>query len=105
MVQIAFGIYNYKQIISKVNINMRERYKNILKIIFYEKLAKENESKKLTQAKMSEIFVMSERNYFELANGNTGCSALTLALFLIYICSDPVQFLSELKQAFENTSD
>lgn len=84
---------------------MRERYKNILKVFFYEKLAKENESKKLTQAKMSEIFVMSERNYFELANGNTGCSALTLALFLIYICSDPVQFLSELKQSFENTSD
>lgn len=30
---------------------------------------------------------------------------MTLALFLIYICADPLAFLEELRNAFENGSN
>jgi hypothetical protein len=50
---------------------------------------------------MSERLAMACRTYIELDHGKTGCSAVTLALFLIYVCNDPIAFLEELRNAFE----
>ena len=53
---------------------------------------------------MAECLMMDERSYIELDHGKSCCSALTLALFLIYCCEDPLIFLHELRSIFENES-
>ena len=35
-----------------------------------------------------------------LDHGKTCCSAVTLALFLVYVCEDSQEFLEELRHAF-----
>ena len=80
---------------------MRKHYNNILKKFFWLKLIKSRAKMHLTQAQMSRKLIMEERSYIELDHGNACCSALTLALFLIYCCEDPMQFLAELKVEFE----
>lgn len=44
---------------------------------------------------------MEDRSYIDLDHGKSCCSALTLALFLIYLCEDPMLFLNKLRKAFE----
>ena len=60
---------------------------------------------KITQEEMAQKLMMGCRTYVDLDHGKSGCSALTLALFLIYVCSDPICFLKELKDAFENSEE
>lgn len=49
----------------------------------------------ITQEEMADRLVMASRTYVDLDHGKTGCSALTLVLFLIYICADPLIFLDD----------
>ena len=51
---------------------------------------------------MANQLIMDDRSYINLDHGKSGCSALTLALYLIYCSDDPVKFLDELKAALEN---
>ncbi len=44
---------------------------------------------------------MAVRSYIDLDHGKTSCSAVTLVLYLIYVCDEPQAFLDELKVAFE----
>lgn len=55
----------------------------------------------MTQAQMAERLVMDERSYSDLEHGVSACSGLTLALFLIYCCDEPGEFLKELRRALE----
>lgn len=80
---------------------MREYYNKIFKQYFYEQLIAARSKRNLTQAKMAEQLVMDERSYVNLDHGKSGCSALTLALFLIYFCDSPTEYLKELREAFE----
>ena len=48
---------------------------------------------------------MDERSYIDLDHGKTCCSAVTLVLFLIYVCEDVEKFLSELKNALEESQN
>jgi len=48
---------------------------------------------------------MDERSYIDLDHEKTCCSAITLALFLVYICADVDAFLKELRCAFEFESE
>ena len=84
---------------------IRDRYKRSLDNFFYEKLKEEDKRIKHTRTKMSEIFVMDERSYYDLIKGKSSCSALSLAIFLIYVSSNPVQFLTDLKETFDKISD
>ena len=59
----------------------------------------------LTQSEMAEKLVMDERSYIDLEHGKSCCSAVTLALFLIYVCDDIVSFLGDLRIAFDNEFD
>ena len=81
---------------------MRTHYTSIFKTFFHEKLFRRRVELNITQEEMAERLVMASRTYVDLDHGKTGCSALTLALFLIYICADPKIFLEELRDAFEN---
>ena len=44
---------------------------------------------------------VSTRAYINLEHGDSCCGALTLALFLVYICDDATVFLADLRNAFE----
>ena len=84
---------------------MRSHYTSIFKAFFHKKLFRRRMELDITQEEMAERLVMAGRTYVDLDHGKTGCSALTLALFLIYICADPLAFLEELRNAFENGSN
>ena len=50
---------------------------------------------------MAHRLAMGSRSYVDLDHGKSGCSGLTLARFLIYVCKDPLSFLEELRHAFD----
>lgn len=81
---------------------MRKLYYDVFKKFFYNKLIENRTSNNYTQAQMSALLVMDERSYVELDHGKSCCSALTLALFFVYCCDDPINFINELREAFEN---
>ena len=63
---------------------MRKTYRNILKHYFYVNLVYTRTAKGLTQSEMAEKLAMDDRSYIDLDHGKTCCSAVTLALFLVY---------------------
>lgn len=82
---------------------MRKQYVKVLNSFFHEKLFHRREALGISQEEMAHRLAMASRTYVDLDHGKTGCSALTLALFLIHICADPLAFLEELRHAFENS--
>lgn len=80
---------------------MRKQYQKILKSCFHSSLVKARETLELTQSQMAEKLAMDDRSYISLDHGKNCCSAITLALFLIYCCCDPLEFLGELRHAIE----
>ena len=82
---------------------MRNRYKQILKAFFHHKLFRTRvDVLDITQEEMAPLLAMSCRSYVDLEHGTTSCSAVTLALFLVYVCSNPTEFLEDLRYAFES---
>ena len=84
---------------------MRKQYTQVLKVFFHQKLFRSRVDMGITQEEMAYRLSMASRTYIDLDHGKTCCSALTLALFLIYISADPIAFLEELREAFENESN
>ena len=80
---------------------MRKRNEQILKQFFYEQLIQTRYEKRMTQTQMAGRLSMDPRSYVELDQGKSSCSALTLALFLIYVCKDSDTFLEKLRIALE----
>ena len=80
---------------------MRKQYTQVLKTYFHQRLFRSRVELNITQEEMAHRLQMASRTYVDLDHGKTCCSALTLALFLIYICTDPLKFLEELHDAFE----
>ena len=80
---------------------MRKAYHKILKSCFYNSLVHTRANLGLTQSQMAEKLAMDDRSYINLDHGKNCCSAITLVLFLIYCCSDPLGFLGDLKNAIE----
>ena len=84
---------------------MRKHYTKVLKSFFHDKLFYTREALGITQEEMAHRLSMAARTYVDLDHGKTSCSALTLALFLIYVCTDSAAFLEELRDAFETTDN
>lgn len=80
---------------------MRKEYHTILKRYFCNKLVQIRISEDITQEKMARALLMDERSYIDLEHGKSGCSAVTLVLFLIYVCNDVPAFIEDLHNAFE----
>jgi len=80
---------------------MRKQYEEVLKSHFYRKLSKRRGELGITQEERASRLAMGSRSYVELDHGRSGCSGLTLARFLIYVCEDPLSFLEELRHAFD----
>ncbi len=51
---------------------------------------------------MASLLLMSERSFYDLERGKSCCSALTLALYLLYVCEDVSVFLEDLRGEFED---
>ena len=81
---------------------MRKAYHNILKNCFHVNLIRCRMNLDLTQSQMAERLFMDDRSYIDLDHGKTCCSAVTLSLFLIFVCEDVNGFLEELRHAFED---
>lgn len=81
---------------------MRKQYAQVLKTYFHNELFRSRVELGITQEEMADRLSMANRTYVDLDHGKTCCSALTLALFLVYISSDPMEFLEGLRNAFEN---
>ena len=82
---------------------MRSQYSKTLKVFFYERLLPRRNLREISQEEMAHRLMMATRSYIALEHGKTCCGALTLALYLIYICEDPMAFLLDLRYAFENS--
>ena len=75
---------------------MRKHYKQVLAVFFRHQLFQTRvEILNITQEEMAHRIRMSTRCYVDLENGKTTCSAVTLALFLAFVCKDPIAFLEE----------
>ena len=55
----------------------------------------------INREEIASSLLMATRTYIDLEQTKNCCSALTLALYLIYVCNDPLAFLNELRQALE----
>ena len=84
---------------------MRKTYRNVLKHRFHISLGNTRNALGLTQSQMAEKLAMDDRSYIDLDHGKSCCSAVTLALFLVYVCEDAVGFLEDLRHAFEDESN
>ena len=84
---------------------MRKHYSKVLKSFFYDKVTHARYDLGISQEEMACRLAMACRTYVDLDHGKSSCSAVTLSLFLIYVCTDPVRFLDELRLAFEASSD
>ncbi len=84
---------------------MRKVYHIQLREHFHRALIETRNREELSQAQMAEKLAMDERSYIDLDHGKTCCSAVTLALFLIYVCEDVGKFLLELKNALEESQN
>lgn len=81
---------------------MRKTYEKILKEHFYKHLIDKREELHLSQVKMADKLIMDTRSYVNLDHGKSGCSSLTLALYLINFCDNPQEYLDELREAFDD---
>ena len=79
---------------------MRRHYTKVLKSFFHQELFRSRVDLGITQEEMADKLSMSSRTYVDLDHGKTCCSAVTLALFLVYVCEDVHTFLEELRHAF-----
>lgn len=84
---------------------MRKTYTGILKNFFYQHLIQRRAELQITQAEMAELLAMDERSYVDLDHGKTCCSAVTLALYIAFICGDVHQFVEGLRHAFNAGKD
>ena len=79
---------------------MRKTYQSILKTYFNHVLVRRRTELRMTQAQMAEQLYMDDRSYIDLDHGKSCCSALTLALYLVFICDDVLIFVEGLRYAF-----
>ena len=91
-----------RKLSNKEMSTMRDLYKQALKVCFHRELFHTRmEVLDVTQEEMAQRLCLSCRSYVDLDHGQAACSAVTLALFLVYICNDPDVFLERLWHAFE----
>ena len=80
---------------------MSKPYVGILKVFFYRKGGTTRTELAINREEMASRLLMAARTYIDLEQTKNCCSALTLALYLIYVRNDPLAFLNEPQQAFE----
>ena len=82
---------------------MKKRCSIALRNFFRARIVQTRNTLHLTQRQMADALMMAERSYAALESGESGCGALTMALFLTHFCDDPTAFCAEMKEVFENS--
>ena len=94
-----------RQRLPQTRINLMEVYESPLHSLMTDSRFQPGQMfdayKRMTQTQMAGRLSMDPRSYVELDQGKSSCSALTLALFLIYVCKDSDTFLEKLRIALE----
>lgn len=80
---------------------MKKQYREIIKREFRNSLLKTRASFGLTQEQMAPKLYMSVRAYCGLESGENGCGTLTLVIYLLFVCEDPIELLEKLRTALE----
>lgn len=75
---------------------MRKQCEAVLKECFRANLIQTREKTGLTQESMAHQLLMSVRNYCALESGDSCCGAVTLSIYLVFVCEDSGKFLKEL---------
>ena len=81
---------------------MKEDYRNALRKTLCTWMGSTRISLNLTQDKMAEVLLIDVRSYSDIDRGISLCGTLTLVLFLVYLCPEPVALLNDIHLAFEN---
>lgn len=55
----------------------------------------------LSQMEFAEKLNMDRRSYLELEHGNSLCCTITLLIYLVYYCKDPIELLRSCRGIFE----
>jgi len=76
---------------------MKTACKCALQTFLMERLSKVRFENHLTQAQFAEILLIDPRSYAAIENGEHGCCALTLMMFLLFCCKDPNGFINDFK--------
>ena len=82
---------------------MRKHYRTVFKTFFHDALLKRRMELDISQEEMAVLMAMSVRGYSKLEHGECSCCGLTLALYLIYVCKDPLRFLEDLQRELEGS--
>ena len=84
---------------------MRTLYKKILDDCIREQLFLYRINNNLTQSQMADLLHMDYRSYVDIEHGHNGCSYITFVLFLLYIESNPMNFLHTISSLFEQANE
>lgn len=93
MVEFSLFVMGYDTV-------MRNEMEAIFKETFRDLALKTRYNRGLTQAKMAEALVMSERSYEDIETGRSACGSLTTILLLMEV-DDPQEVLELLRVRFE----
>ena len=77
---------------------MRKRYEELLKELFRQWLRHDRERLGTTRVAMARRLRMAERSYLDLEYGTYSCGALTLMLYLAFLCDDPEAFIRSFRE-------
>ena len=80
---------------------MRALYRNALKRVLHDEIIKTRDAMGLTQSQMAELLMMDVRSYVEIDHGNSTFGTLSLVLFLLHCCNDPMALLRRISFALE----
>lgn len=81
---------------------MRTECTRIFKQFFQSHLQDTKASLHITQTRMAELLAMDTRSLRDIEHGTDSCGALTLVLYLLFCCDDPIAFLSALYNALKD---
>ena len=77
---------------------MRKQYEELLKEFFRRRLRQDRERLGITRVAMARRLRMAERSYLDLEYGTYSCGALTLMLYLAFVCGDPEEFIRSFRE-------
>lgn len=80
---------------------MRKQYEELLKEFFRRRLRQDRERLGITRVAMARRLRMAERSYLDLEYGTYSCGALTLMLYLAFVCADPEEFIRSFREMIQ----
>lgn len=80
---------------------MRSYCKCELRECLSECMLKTRNELKLSQMEFAEKLHMDRRSYLDLEHGKNLCCSITLLVYLVYYCKDPLGLLKRCREIFE----